>query len=84
MIERRRRPFGRNFLLDTAAILLEKTVPFARIFSRNKATNYHSVFGVARSSGNDESAMLGPHAFGLHQCNFNVNDTGTPHLDAVH
>jgi hypothetical protein len=43
MIERRRRPFGRNFLLDTAAILLEKTVPFARIFSRNKATKHSSL-----------------------------------------
>jgi hypothetical protein len=40
MIERLRRPFGCNFLLDRAAIRLEKTVPFARIFSRSKATNY--------------------------------------------
>ena len=37
MIERRRRPFGRDFLLDTAASYLEITVSFERIFSRNNA-----------------------------------------------
>jgi len=37
MIERLRRPFGRDFLLDTAVSSLEITVPFVRMFSRTNA-----------------------------------------------
>jgi hypothetical protein len=40
MIERLRRPFGCDFLSDTATSYLEVTVPFARIFTRNNATKH--------------------------------------------
>lgn len=57
MIERLRRPFGRDSLLEAAAILFEKTVPFARIFSRNKATQLLGP-GVAASAGSFRSLRL--------------------------
>jgi hypothetical protein len=57
MIERLRRPFGRDFLLDTATSYLEITVPFAPIFSRNNATK-QSISSAAGSAENFRSFSL--------------------------